>query len=101
MSTFNARLQLFRTDDEIPIGTLIFNFDSDKEIQEFKDLVIEAHQDIVTRPGDQLPEISIMNNTDARDRNAAVGITGDELGDAVLNNPQVTDAINRFYTEAG
>jgi len=34
-----------------------------------RDLDIEAHQE------------SIMNNADSRDRNAAAGITGDQMGD--------------------
>lgn len=80
MTAFNARLELFRTDDEKPIGIVHFNFDTDQELKEFKDRVVLAHLAIVNKPVHQVL-VSIMNNTDFKDRNAAVGITGDEMGD--------------------
>lgn len=65
MTAFNARLQLFRTDENCSLRTLIFNFDTIREFEEVKELVIQAHLTIVNKPVHQVQVVSILDKVEA------------------------------------
>jgi len=55
-------VQTFKTGEDKPIlRTLMFNLDSIKEIEEFKELIIEAHRQVISKPT-QIETVSIIQN---------------------------------------
>ena len=61
MSKYNVKVCTFETDEDKPImKILIFNFDTIKEIGEFKNRIIEAHQQVVNNPDSQIETVSII-----------------------------------------